>query len=59
MNKQRRAALTAIQARIYDLGLEGMAATVREVTEELEAIRDAEQDAFDGLPERQQAGKGG
>jgi hypothetical protein len=47
MNKQRRAEIEKIQAAIFD------------IKEQLEVIRQEEQDAFDNLPESIQGGERG
>lgn len=59
MNKQRRNSLNALQDRIAALGLDDLHSTIREIIEELESLRDEEQDAFDNLPESLQQGERG
>jgi hypothetical protein len=59
MNKSRRRALNALQDRISALGLSAMFDSVKEIADELETLRDEEQDALDNLPESLQDGERG
>lgn len=59
MNKKRRNELNALQDRITALGLDGLHSAIREIADELESLRDEEQDAFDNLTESLQQGERG
>lgn len=61
MNKQRRKELSEVQDRVTRLGaLISQAKDMRaEIVEELERLRDEEQEAFDALPEGLQQGERG
>lgn len=61
MNKDRRKKLDALQDRITaaKAGAEALAAVVAEIREEIETLRDEEQDSFDNLPEGLQQGEKG
>jgi exonuclease VII small subunit len=61
MNKTRRAALNALQDRLTanKAAFEATIAELREIKDDLETIRDEEQDSFDNLPEGLQAGEKG
>lgn len=59
MNKTRRNMLDALQNRISALPLENLFDEMRAIAEELESLRDEEQDAFDNLPQSLQDGERG
>lgn len=59
MNKARRRALNALQDRLTALDLSAMLDSIKEIADELETLRDEEQDALDNLPESLQEGERG
>jgi predicted nucleic acid-binding Zn-ribbon protein len=59
MNKTRRKALNALQDRLTALNLDDVLSEVKDIREELETLRDEEQESFDNLPESLQSGERG
>lgn len=59
MNKQRRAALSALCDRLAALNLSDVLAEIAAIASDLEELENEEQDAFDNLPESLQDGERG
>jgi predicted nucleic acid-binding Zn-ribbon protein len=61
MNKQRRAKLNALQDRMTaaKAGVSALLAEIEEIGDDLETLRDEEQEAYDNLAESLQQGERG
>ena len=59
MNKERRARLNGLQDLLQQTGLSAAMDNLKTIRDDLEGVRDEEQDAFDNLPEGLQAAERG